>query len=103
LPPLDLGKFQHARDDVGLRDGLPGLDRQRGILIGEFLQMLGHEGLARHGAHGGKQQRIVNAAGAEMAGDHHRPLLHIGAVQDFGALHGHDDKTTLRVPGSALI
>ena len=49
-----LGELDHARDDVRLRDGLPRLDGQRRILIGEFLQMLRHEGLARHRAHGGK-------------------------------------------------
>ena len=65
--------------------------------------MLGHEGLARHGAHGGKQQGILDAAGAKVAGNHHRPLMRVGAVQHFGALHGHDDKTTWREPGSALI
>ena len=65
--------------------------------------MLRHEGLARHGAHGGKQQGILDAARAKVAGDHHRPVARVGAVQDFGALYGHDDKTTWREPGSALI
>ncbi len=60
---LDLGKLEHARHDVGLGDGLPRLDRECGVLIGEFLQMLGHEGLARHLPHRREQQRIGDAAG----------------------------------------
>ena len=56
--------------------------------------MLRHEGLARYRTHGGKQQGTLDAAGAKMAGDHHRPLSRKGAVQDLGALYRHDDRTT---------
>ena len=65
--------------------------------------MLRHEGLARHGAHGGKQQGILDAARLQVAVDHEGPVAGIGAVQDFGALRGHDDKTNWRAAGSALI
>ena len=61
------------------------------VLVDKFLKMLRHEGLARHGAHGGKQQGIVDAARLQVTFDHEGPVAGIGAVQDFGALCGHDD------------
>ena len=89
---LDLGKLDHAGDDIRLRDGLARLDGQRRILVDELLEMLRHEGLARHRAHGFKQERIVNAARLEMPLDHDGTVAGIGAVEDFGALQDHDDK-----------
>src|SRR5262249_5351122 len=100
---LDLGKLQHARDDIGLRDGLPSLDRQRRVLIGEFPEVLGHEGLARHRAYGGEQQGIVDAARLQVPFDHDGSVAGIGTVQNFDALGGHPDKTTRRARRSALI
>ena len=52
--------------------------------------MLRHEGLARHSTHGGKQQGIVDAARRQVTFHHEGPVAGIGAVQDFGALCGHD-------------
>jgi hypothetical protein len=85
-----------------LRDGLPGLDRQRGILIGEFPEMLGDESLARHRAHGGKQQGIGDATGLQMPFDHEGTVTNIRAVQYFGVC-GHGQKTNVRNRGSTLI
>ncbi len=47
-PGRDLGRLDHQRDDIGLRDGLAGLDRQRPVLIGEGAHLIGHEHLARN-------------------------------------------------------
>ncbi len=90
---LDLGQLDHAGDNIGLRDGLPRLDRQRRIFIGEFLQMLGDESFARHCAHGSKEQRIGDAAGAKVARDHDSPVADISVIQNVGALYGHEFKT----------
>jgi hypothetical protein len=43
---------------------------ERGILVCELLQRLGDKGLARHFAHGGKHERIDDAARLEVARDH---------------------------------
>ena len=56
--------------------------------------MLRHEGLSRHDTHGGKKQGIGDAARLQVPFDHEGPVAGIGAVQDFGALHGHEDKLT---------
>ena len=69
-----LGELDHARHDIRLRDGLARLDRQRRILVSEFLQRRGDEVLARHLSHGGKHERIDDAARLEM------PRHHEGAV-----------------------
>ncbi len=71
---LNFGEFEHAGDDIRLRDGLAGLDGERGVLIGELLQGLGDEGFARHLAHGGKRIGVGDAAGLKM------PRHHDGAV-----------------------
>ena len=48
--------------------------------------------LARHLAHGGKHKGVGDATGLEMPRDHDGPATGIVAVQDFGALQGHDNK-----------
>ena len=70
----ELGELDHAGDDVGLGNGLPGLDGERGILVSELGQWPGHEGLARDFAHGREHVGIGDAAGFEM------PRHHEGAV-----------------------
>ena len=52
----------HQGDDVGLRDRLAFLDRERDILIGELAKLFGKEGLARDGAHGIQDKLGANAA-----------------------------------------
>ena len=65
------------------------LDGQRRILVDELLEVLRHEALARHGAHGFKQQRIVNAARLEMPLDHEGTVACIGAVRGLRRVVGH--------------
>src|SRR5690606_10590718 len=56
--------------DIGLGDGLPFRDRQRGILIGEFLHARRHEALARNAVHGVEHAGIGDPSAREMAFDH---------------------------------
>ena len=70
----DLGELHHLRHDVRLRDGLPGFDRQRRILIGELAQSFGHEGLPRDHTHGLKHPRVLDALPRELMLDHGFPL-----------------------------
>ena len=43
---FDLGRFDHSCNDERLRDRLSAADRQRTVLIGEFLKPLVYERLA---------------------------------------------------------
>ena len=88
---FQLQQLDHAGDDVRLRDGLPGLDGERRILIGEVRQMLRHERLARHGAHGRKHQRIANAARRQMPRHHDGAVagVPVGAIGGLGVEGGH--------------
>ena len=61
------------RDDVGLRDRLARLDRQRRVLVGELLQALAQKLLARHAAHGGQDPGIPDAARRHLFRDHPFP------------------------------
>ena len=63
----------HQRDDVGLGDGLPVVDRQGRVAVGAPLHALGHEQVARHLAHHFQHQRVVDVARGELALDHGRP------------------------------
>src|SRR3546814_14184724 len=58
VPRLQPRRLDHQRDDIGLRNRLLGLDRQRRILNGEFADMLRHEFLAWYGAHRVEQPPI---------------------------------------------
>ena len=86
-----LQQLDHAGDDIRLRDGLPGLDGQRRILIGEIRQMLRHERLARHRAHGRKHQRIADAARRQMPRHHDGAVarMPVGASGELGGGGGH--------------
>ena len=70
LPARSSAAGDHQRDDIGLRDGLPGLDRQRRVLIGAGGQLFGHERLARHLAHRVEQPLVVDPAAGDLAPDH---------------------------------
>ena len=70
----NFGEFEHAGDDIRLRDGLAGLDRERGVLIGELLKRFRYKRLARDLAHGRKHERVGDKSGFEM------PRNHDGAV-----------------------
>jgi hypothetical protein len=56
FPAGEPERLDHECHDVGLRDGLTLLDRQRSIFVGEFAKLLGQEGLARDTAHGVQDQ-----------------------------------------------
>jgi hypothetical protein len=71
---LCFGGLDHQRDDVGLRDGLPLLDGQRVVLVGELLEAARHERLARNLAHGVEHASIGHAAAGDL------PLHHAVAV-----------------------
>ena len=64
----DLGRLDHQGDDIGLRDGLVRLDRQRRILIGVAGELRRHERLARHLAHRREQARIARCRGLRSGG-----------------------------------
>jgi hypothetical protein len=74
---LKFEQLDHAGDDVRLRDGLAGLDRQRRILVGKLGEMLRYEGLSRHFAHRGEDQRIGDAARLKMPRHHDRPVARV--------------------------
>ena len=46
FPALEGERLGHKGDDIGLRDGLPFVDRQRGILVGELLKLPRQESFA---------------------------------------------------------
>jgi hypothetical protein len=49
---------------------LPRLDGEGRVLVGERPEQLGHKRLARHLAHGGKNEGIGDAPRLEMVRDH---------------------------------
>ena len=81
----DVGGLGHARHDVGLRHGLAFLDRQRRVLVGELLQGVRQERLARHLLHRRQHTAIGDAAARDLAADHAS-----ARIDDSG----HDRQTT---------
>ena len=67
---LDLRRCDHQADDVRLRDGLAGFDRQRGVLIGKLAQAFGNEDLAGHPAHGSEHVAIAYASTRQLSIHH---------------------------------
>jgi hypothetical protein len=68
-----LGRLDHERDDVGLRDGLALADRERRVLVGELLHALLDEGLARHPPHRVEHLRVADAAARKLHVHHAVP------------------------------
>lgn len=66
----DLERLRHECDDVGLRDRLAALDRQRGVAVGEFLEVRREKRLARHLGHGSQHALVLHPAGRDL-GLHH--------------------------------
>ena len=73
-------RFDHARHDVGVRNGLAKANRQRVVLVGAAGERLLDENMARHHAERGEHPLVADALGAQP-GDHARA----------GARRGHAD------------
>jgi len=73
LAALESRGLGHERHDVGLRDGLVVADGQGRVAIGGVAQLLRHELVARHGAHGREHERILHAASHDLLRDHAVP------------------------------
>ena len=69
---LQMKSGGHSGDDVGLRNGLAAADGQRCILVGAGLQCCGYELVAWDVLYGAKDERVENAAAANLAFDHFR-------------------------------
>ena len=63
-------RLGHHRNDVGLRDRLAGLDRQRTVVVREVGQLGRQECLAGNVAHRLQHARVAHAAGANLTLDH---------------------------------
>jgi hypothetical protein len=70
----DRGGRGHLGDDQRLRDRLTFGDRQRRVLVREFLKALRHEGLARHAPHRVENARVADAARLDLAFEHALPF-----------------------------
>ena len=66
----ELERFEHAGNDVRLRDGLAVTDGQRMILVGLALVWCGNEKVAGDAKHGFENTRVRDAAGPELRVDH---------------------------------
>ena len=60
----------HERDDVGLRDCLPLLNRQRGVFIGKLSKLLRHKGFTGHAPHGIENRFGANTSREDGLIDH---------------------------------
>jgi hypothetical protein len=69
----DLGRFEHQCDDVGLRDRLALGDRQRTVLVGEFLEAFLDKVLPRDTVHGIDHARVADAASGQLDIGHALP------------------------------
>ena len=63
------GQFGHARNDVGVGNGLAEADGQRIVFVGPRLQRLVDEQVTRHGSHGGQHDLVLDPLFAQ-AFDH---------------------------------
>jgi hypothetical protein len=75
---LDAGRLQHQGDDAGLGNGLAFADGQRAVLIGEFLESLVHERIARHAPHGVEDGGVADTPARDL-GLHH-PFTGLGKI-----------------------
>ena len=67
---LDLGGFDHQRDNVRLRDSLAGAMGSGAVFVGEFLHSRANESLARHLSHGFEHARVSDTSPGHLEGDH---------------------------------
>ena len=83
---LDLGRLDHAGDDIGLRDRLPFADRQGAVVVGELGQIVRHEAFARDFAESPQDVVAGDTAGAQLAPHHGFALaLVVGQGRAFRA------------------
>ena len=80
FPALEQQRLGHEGDNVGLRYRLPLGDGQRGVLVGEFLQIVRQEHFARHLAHGVEDRLRPHPAGKDVSVHH--------LVTEFGEIRG---------------
>jgi hypothetical protein len=66
----ELERFEHARDDVRLRDGLAVTDGERMILVSLASVSFKDEFVAGHPKHGLENARVSDASGPELGIDH---------------------------------
>src|SRR5690606_31244420 len=67
---VQLECFGHQSDDVGLRNRLLLVDRERGIVVCELREPRGHESLSRHPADGAGETVVPDAPASELLADH---------------------------------
>ncbi len=65
-----LQQLGHTRDDVGLRDGLVGVDGERVVAVGAALKRLGDEEVARHVGHRRQHAAVPYPVVVAQALDH---------------------------------
>lgn len=63
---LQLQRFGHLCNDIGLGDGLAAGNAKRPVVVGEPFLAWGDEQVTRHGSHGIKNQRIVQSSALEL-------------------------------------
>ena len=73
FPAFEQQRLGHERNDVRLRNCLLLGDRQGGVLVGKFLQIMREKCLARHLAHGVEDKLRSNPAGINMIVHHLLP------------------------------
>ena len=66
LVALERELLRDQRNDIGLRDGLAGSDRQRRVRVRGLAELLRDEQLARHLVHRREDTLVVNAARTEL-------------------------------------
>ncbi len=69
-----LDALDHEGDDIGLRNGLVGLDRQRRILVRELGEFVGEKSLARDTSHRFEHRWIAHSARGNLIADHPKTL-----------------------------
>jgi len=68
--PLECQGLDHVGHDIGLRNGLTGVDGQGTVPISLTFQAVRHETFARHSRHRIQNQRIAHPARLDLTFDH---------------------------------
>ena len=67
-------QFRHQGNDVRLGDRLPESGRQRPVVVGVSLLVIGHEDFPRNRPKGGEDPDIVDIPGGDLFVDHPGPV-----------------------------